>query len=234
MNLFIQTHGHGYPLVFFHGWGFNHSVWTDLIPHLHDHYTLYLVDLPGFGQTDLMDWHDFKRLLLLQLPDQFAVLGWSMGGLYAMRLALEESSRVSHLIAIASSPYFIKEDQWPGIEASIFASFATSLQIAPERTISNFIAMQAGKHTFSIDNHVTGLEAGLETLVAWDFRQGLIDYDKPTCFIFGRLDAIVPIKTLAAMQRDYPQFTYFTLKTAAHMPFVSHQMDFIEIISELI
>lgn len=234
MKLFIQKQGHGYPLVFFHGWGFNHRIWTDLIAHLSGKYTLYLVDLPGFGQTDLVDWHDFKQELLRQLPAQFAVLGWSMGGLYAMRLALEEKLRVTHLIAVASSPYFIKENHWPGIEPIVFAGFAASLQIAPEKTICDFIALQAGNYSFSIDFDLLGLQAGLESLVNWDFRSQLIDYDKPSCFIFGRLDAIVPFKILAVMQHDYPQFEYHALKKSAHMPFLTHQQDFLQIIREFL
>ncbi len=234
MNLFIQTHGEGYPLVFFHGWGFNHHVWNGLIPFLRDHYTLYLVDLPGFGQTDLMGWYEFKQLLLCRLPDEFAVLGWSMGGLYAMRLALEEKRRVSHLIAVASSPYFIKEDPWPGIEASMFSHFAMSLEVDPEKTRSDFIALQAGNRSFPIDNHCLGLRAGLECLVSWDFRQVLINYCKPTCFFFGRLDAVVPFKTLSMMQRHYPQFEYHALKKASHMPFLSHPHDFVNIICEFL
>ena len=220
--------------MLFHGWGFNHQIWNDLVPHLQEEYTLYLVDLPGFGRSDLMEWHDFKRLLLLQLPEQFAVLGWSMGGLYAMRLALEEKDRVSHLIAIASSPYFIQELHWPGIDPLIFAGFAASLQSAPAKTLSEFIALQAGNYIFSMDSELPGLQAGLESLTNWDFRKALIDYDKPTCFVFGRLDSIVPFKTLFVMQCDYPQFIYYSLKAAAHMPFLSHQSDFISIIREFL
>ncbi len=68
----ITLKGQGYPLVLFHGWGFDHRIWADLAPLLSACYTVYLVDLPGFGQTNFMEWAEFKHVLLMQLPAEFA------------------------------------------------------------------------------------------------------------------------------------------------------------------
>lgn len=70
---------------------------------------MYLVDLPGFGNSGLVGWEDFKKCLLRYLPQEFALIGWSLGGLYATRLALE-TDRCSHLLNIAASPCFIKKE----------------------------------------------------------------------------------------------------------------------------
>ena len=238
MTLHINIQGHGYPLVLFHGWGFDSQIWSDVIPQLQPHYTLYCVDLPGFGRTDLMEWGDFKRILLSQLPTQFAVLGWSLGGLYAMRLAIEEGERVSHLISVASSPHLLKKEDWPGIEPSVFDEFAIRLQKDSQQTIQDFIVLQARNYFSSIDTvsngnnsgNSPGLQLGLEVLMTWDFRELLVSYLKPGCFIFGRLDAIVPHQIVPIMQRNYPQFEYHLLKKSAHMPFLSHQDEFIQIL----
>ncbi len=36
---------------FFHGFGFDSSIWQHLIPNLCNEYQLCFVDLPGFGRT---------------------------------------------------------------------------------------------------------------------------------------------------------------------------------------
>jgi pimeloyl-[acyl-carrier protein] methyl ester esterase len=64
MNVNIYKYGEGYPIVFFHGWGFDSQVWLPLAPKLMLNYQLIFVDLPGFGHTPIMDWDLFKDILL--------------------------------------------------------------------------------------------------------------------------------------------------------------------------
>ncbi|MBA2652228.1 MAG: alpha/beta fold hydrolase [Tatlockia sp.] len=231
MNLNVEIRGQGKALVFFHGWGFDYRIWLELTVAMEERYTLYLVDLPGFGLSSLMEWDYFKQKLLALLPKNFAIIGWSMGGLMAMRLALEESSRVTHLISISSSPRFIKEQLWPGVDKTVFDSFFQNLNKDPQGTISQFVSLQLDKKLYCYKNDSmpapASLKAGLDILAEWDLREPLRHFTKPTCFIFGRLDAITPRTTMSAMQKIYPDFDYIMFEKAAHMPFLSHQDEFI-------
>lgn len=238
MRLFIKKTGKGYPLVLFHGWAFTHAVWQSLADKLADSFTLYCVDLPGFGQSDLLDWPDFKKKLCRLLPESFAVLGWSLGGLYAMRLACE-TPQVSHLISIASSPCFLQKDTWPGVQPETLMQFYQNIRQNPVKTIKAFIQLQQGKQPvdrrlLSYDAEALGLLQGLKDLNAWDLRSALSQYDHPACFIFGRLDAITPAKTMTAMQQDYPHFQYHLISKAAHIPFLSHLDDCSKILQEFL
>ena len=147
MNIHIKRFGTGVPVVFFHGWGFDQHIWSSLIPQLQDNYQLILVDLPGFGLSDMMDWLTFKEYLLEFLPDEFAVVGWSMGGLYATRLAIEEPNRVLYLLNITSSPRFIAEASWPGVAKEVFTHFYKNLSVDIDKTLKEFIALQVNKST---------------------------------------------------------------------------------------
>lgn len=238
MNLHIQIKGKGLPLVLLHGWGFDHRIWLELAAVASNNYQLYLVDLPGFGLSPLMSWDEFKERLLMQLPQHFAIAGWSMGGLFATRLALEEQQRVSHLVNIASSPRFIKEKAWPGVDKAIFDNYFHNLAIDPGETISQFVTLQLGKQPKRYQNqHMPkpeSLKAGLEILADWDLRTDLVQLQKPACFMFGRLDAITPRVTMAAMQKRYPNFEYVMFSQAAHIPFLSHQDEFLTILEQFL
>lgn len=231
MNLHIEVKGKGQPLVFFHGWGFDHRIWLEISEAIEDRYQLYLVDLPGFGRSSAMNWEAFKQKLLAQLPEKFVLIGWSMGGLLAMRLGLEESNRLTHLISICSSPRFIKEEQWPGVEKAVFDGFFSNLSQDPQKTISQFVNLQLQNFSHRYENKYlpepASLRFGLEILESWDLRQELIHFTKPTCFMFGRLDAITPRTTMAVMQKNYPNFDYLIFAKAAHIPFLSHKDEFI-------
>ncbi len=232
MNIHLISYGQGLPVVFFHGWGFDHQIWLPLVEQLHENYQLFLVDLPGFGLTPLMDWNEFKRQLLEQLPSIFALAGWSLGGLYAQRLTIEEPHRVSSLINIASLPYFIAEDEWPAVPKNVFNQFYINLSFDHEHTLKSFISLQLNqkKPTISLGTipSQASLNAGLQILEQWDFRSTLSKIYQPTCFMFGRLDPIAPVKIMEVMKNQYPHFNYVLFKHAAHMPFLSHTRLFIE------
>ncbi|WED44298.1 alpha/beta fold hydrolase [Legionella cardiaca] len=231
MNLNIKIRGKGPALVFFHGWGFDHKIWLGLAQILENRYTLYLVDLPGFGLSSLMDWPQFKLLLLDKLPDHFAVIGWSLGGLYASKMAIESPERITHLINVASSPRFIKEKDWPGVEQRVFDGFLQNLLVDSQQTISDFVGLQLKNQTYEYNTHLlperASLEAGLRILADWDLREPLRHFTKPTAYLFGRLDAITPRITMPVMQKIYPNFNFTMFNKAAHMPFLSHQNEFI-------
>lgn len=232
MNIHLTSYGQGYPLVFFHGWGFDHQIWLPLIPALSETYQVILVDLPGFGLSSIMDWYHFKLNLLALLPKQFALIGWSMGGLYATRLAIEEPERVSHLFNITTSPRFITDSSWPGVPKELFVTFNRNLSRDLNGTLREFMALQLNKSkvNFVPGNPPTlqGLNLGLDMLETWDLRRDLKNLKQPTCFLFGRLDSITPVKTMNAMEITYPEFKYILFKKAAHLPFLSHPQEFIE------
>lgn len=232
MNINLISHGQGLPVVFFHGWGFDHHVWLPLVDKLAAQYQLILVDLPGFGSTPIMTWSDFKTQLLNQLPKTFALAGWSLGGLYAQRLAIEELHRVSSLMSIASSPCFIADESWPAVPKEVFSHFYKNLSLDLEKTLKDFISLQLNKANLDLPlgrmPSKEGLEEGLKILDQWDLRKELHGFSKPTCFMFGRLDPIAPVKIMEVMQKLYPNFDYVFFNRSAHMPFLSHMDLFID------
>jgi pimeloyl-[acyl-carrier protein] methyl ester esterase len=228
--------GQGRPLVLFHGWGFDSQIWRAGLPKLACHFDLFCVDLPGFGLTPLMDWDEFNSSLLNQLPELFAVGGWSLGGLVATRLVLEAPHRISHLINIASSPYFIQDGCWPGIPKATLSLFGERLVHDAETVITEFLALQLRGQKISINASPTvdGLQMTLNWLLNWDFRKEICRINIPTLYLFGRLDAIVPSQVMALMKEKYPNFQYVLFNKAAHALFLSHNDMFIQTIKDFL
>lgn len=218
-------------LVLLHGWGFDSQVWTLLLPELSALFTVYVVDLPGFGESDEMTWAQFVAQLLSVLPETFAVAGWSLGGLYAMRLAIEYPLRVERLISIGSAPRILAEPGWPLVQVDAFDAFSAKILANPAQTLSNFLRIQAPQQTFTFTPKrpltLSALEAGLHILKTWDLRKSLTQV-KSACFMFGRLDMIVPVAVCEVMKQQYPHFHYVVFQRAGHAPFLSHPTAFIE------
>lgn len=242
MNIHLTTHRiptpHDVPprqaLVLFHGWGFDSNIWNHLLPLLTMQYDLFCVDLPGFGQSDYMPFETFGSLLLQQLPPRFAVLGWSLGGLFAMRLARMSQHRVSHLISVCSSPKFLGSHDWPGIEQVALDGFYQNLKQDPEKTRRDFVNLQLQtadvKTDLGLMPQAIALQQGLTALETWDLRETLPLLPMAQCYMFGRLDAIVPASTMKAMQLYNPNAQYALFKKSAHMPFLTHAPQFMQVL----
>lgn len=232
MSIHWVRKGKGFPIVFFHGWGFDSAIWRPLLPQLENDYQLFLVDLPGFGASSAMNWFDFKAQLKKHLPSEVALVGWSLGGLFASRFAIEEPLCVRYLFNVTSSPYFLEDATWPGVSKAIFHQFYHHLVADSAKTLKHFVHWQAPTTEWPMIPDVlpslVGLANGLEILNCWDLRGDLSLLKASTCYLFGRLDPITPVRLMQVMQTQYPHFQYLLFNQAAHMPFVSHPVEFIK------
>lgn len=104
--------GQGSPLVMLIGTGSTMAEWDPaLLRLLARDRRLILLDYPGVGRSG--PWHgrsfDSLAVAVAGLMDAIDlpaadVLGWSMGGFVAQRLAVERPQRVSHLILAGTNP----------------------------------------------------------------------------------------------------------------------------------
>jgi pimeloyl-ACP methyl ester carboxylesterase len=104
--------GQGPPLMMLIGTGSTMAEWDPALLRLlaRDH-QLVLFDYPGVGMSGPWHGHSFDSLAdatadlmgAIDLP-KADVLGWSMGGFVAQRLAIDHPARVSHLILAGTNP----------------------------------------------------------------------------------------------------------------------------------
>lgn len=240
LNVEIYNNSQRRNIILMHGWGFDNKIWQPILKKLSNNFNLYLVDLPGFGLSKFMDWETFKSELLEKIPDNYIFLGWSLGGLYATKLVLEKIPGVTHLVNIASSPRFLEDVNWPGVEESILENFYDNLITDTDKTLVDFINLQLRLKSVEYNFKPTKkpstktLQSGLKALKNFDLRDDLNSIELPVCYCFGRLDSIVPVKVLNTMQKMYPKFNYLLFPKSAHAPFLSHSEQFINEITTFV
>lgn len=243
-NIWWQSSGEGKrDLVLLHGWGLNAEVWDCIIEPLSAHFTLHLVDLPGFGRSQgfgAMSLETMAEAVLAGAPERAIWLGWSLGGLVASQIALAHPQRVQALVTVASSPCFSEQDGWPGIKASVLSGFQQQLSEDFQRTVERFLALQTlGTETARQDARKLKsavlalpmpdsavLNGGLEILKTVDQRQSLTQLTVPFLRLYGRLDGLVPRKIVAQLDALWPASRSLVIDKAAHAPFISHPQAF--------
>ena len=251
MSLYTQTTGQGPDLVFLHGWGMNGDVWENVVPLLADSYRVTVVDLPGHGRSvddsvNKAGSYNLRKLaeqVLAITPPGATLVGWSMGGLVATQLVLDNPGTINGLVLVSSSPKFVRGDSWPdGVEAEVLDGFAGDLREDYRNTVKRFIAIQAMgsdnpreeqrvlrdrvfRHG---DPQIAALEGGLKILHSSDLRSRLNEIETPMLLLTGEHDSLFRRQAAEQTQQLNSSSKLVVIKGAGHAPFLSHENKFIK------
>ncbi|WP_395945200.1 alpha/beta fold hydrolase [Brevundimonas sp.] len=115
-RIIVETRGSGPDIVFIPGLGSTGAAWRSTADRLDDRYRVHLVTLRGFGSTDIganasgglagpaaAEIERFIREQRLQKP---ALIGHSLGGQIALRVAADLGDRVGRVMVVDSAPFF--------------------------------------------------------------------------------------------------------------------------------
>lgn len=232
-------------IVLIHGWGMGTPVWQRLVPLLEPNYRVITVDLPGYGENVAVSagsLSDVAAEVLVSVPDQSVWLGWSLGGLVALRAAAMRAEAISRLVLVASSPRFVQEESWPhAMPEKQLSLFAGGLIADVDSTLKRFVALQfygqegAREVSRALQKEVVGrpvdcaaLELGLDILAREDERSTYGRLALPVQHVYGAMDKLVPIKVSDDLAKLNPDVEQIVFKGVGHAPFVSHPELFVE------
>ena len=223
-----------------HGWGLNARVFDPLLPKLEGWIRAQAVDLPGHGAAA---WHDedFDRQVVRlagQIEDGW-LLGWSMGGLYALELVTRYPERFPGLLLVASNPCFVQRADWScAVEPRLFEEFAAGLVDDWQGTIRRFIGLQlqGDRAQRPLIRQVSealqqggaprpeALRSGLELLKQHDAREHLVALARsgqPIRALYGGLDRLAPPCLARELPGLAPSIGVECWPRCAHAPFLS-------------
>lgn len=244
-GLHIDIGGDGPPLVLLHGWAMHGGVFAGLAARLRTHYTLHIVDLPGHGRSrddaTPLAFDPVCDALLARLPAA-PWIGWSLGGMFALHAAARAPERVPALVALCSSPCFVRGPDWRyGVSAEIFRDFARGLATDYRGTLDRFVALEAFGSDHAKDE-MRALRAelfahgepaarvlvdGLRLLETTDQRPLLDTLRVPSLWLAGRRDRLVDPRAMReAVERlqhaGHAPARFAQVEHAGHAPFLTH------------
>jgi len=169
VNLKVDIQGQGFPILCLHGHpgrGHSLSVFTN---HLSKRYQTFAPDLRGYGKSRFrgnfaMTDHltDLEALIDCFQLEKCLVLGWSLGGILAMELALRLPRRVTGLILIATAarprgnhpPISWQDNLYTGIAALlnyIKPGWQWNIETFGKRSLFRYLIQQ---HTHTAYNYI--------------------------------------------------------------------------------
>lgn len=252
MSCHVEIVGQGQPLVLLHGWGMHSGVWQHLVKRLSTQYMLYLVDLPGMGSSRPVEPYHLHALadeVAQVIPGVSDIMGWSLGGLVAQRIALNQPDRVRRLILVGSTPRFVSSEDWPhGISPVHFHNFAESVNRDYKASMLQFLTLQCMKAndaratlrqlraSFDLKPSPTQttLNRSLSILLDSDLREEVGALRKPTLLIHGDRDTLAPVTAAHWMSQHLPMAFLRVMAGAAHAPFLSHTDQFVDTLNQFL
>jgi pimeloyl-ACP methyl ester carboxylesterase len=135
LSLFYEEHGSGEPLVLLHGGIGASEIWAAIAPALAVGRRVITVDLQGHGRTADIDRplrpehlaDDIATLLEHLGLERADVLGYSLGGEVALRLAIQHPGRVRRLILVSIA--FRRDGSHPEVLAAMDAMSAEAAEM---------------------------------------------------------------------------------------------------------
>lgn len=249
MKLFHRKTGSGKPLFILHGLFGISDNWASLAKRWAEYYTVYAIDLRNHGQSPHADeWNysvmsaDIAELIRDEQLEQAAIIGHSMGGKVAMRLALDHPELLSHLIVSDIAPRAGTNTQRDVVEALEAVQPNRLASRKEAETILDQYLSDTGTKQFLLKN-LYWKENGNEKILDWRFNLEVISKnlneviaatDSPspcyvdTLFVRGERSNYITAEDETEIAYIFPNSRVATIPNAGHWIHADQPVAFFE------
>ena len=252
-KLHTETVGQGPDLFLIHGWALHSGIWSGIVPELARNQRVTCVDLPGHGRSREVPMPttlpELARLVARAAPERSVWLGWSLGGLVALRAALDFPHRIAALVLVSTTPRFVSAADWPcAMPPERLTQFMTELKADHCGTLTRFLGLQVRGDEHARDTlrqlhavlqaydvpQAASLAVGLEILRAADLRAAVSQLALPVLLLAGDNDRLTPPAAGAWLAGVVGAARLLRLPRAAHAPFISNTQEFLEVLQNFL
>lgn len=235
LNIYYQKLGKGQDLILLHGWKQDVSTWWPILDHLKEFYTLWLIDLPGFGRSDLpkkpfniLDYADvvgeFIKKNKINRP---VLLGHSLGGRVAIKLACHlRGVKLDKLILESSAGIKPKRDY---LKPLIFSLAKFSHLIPNLFNLKEKLTVAFYKSLKSDYLNAGPLKQTLKNILEEDLTDDLGKIETETLLIWGEKDPTkeASLRNGKLMYKLIPNSRIEVLEEIGHFPHLENPERFV-------
>jgi pimeloyl-ACP methyl ester carboxylesterase len=212
-RIYYEQYGSGPPLVMVHGLAASTSWWRRNIPCFAQHYTVYALDLVGFGHSrswlplGVDDAAELLAAFIAALGHQRVdLMAHSLGGHISLLLAARYPERVNKLVLAAAAG---GAAMWASMPAMICRALMASLYCGPRfLPIVTLDSLRAGPLV---------LWKAATNLLQSDIRPLYPQIHNPTLLIWGDRDVLVPIRIGDLLLHSLPNVRIEIIPRAGHV-----------------
>ena len=231
-------------LVLLHGWASTAEVWQLVQGQLERYFKVQVVMLPGHGETALPQGsiEQIAQAIWQSIAQPVYLLGWSLGGLVALQMAIIQPRQVRALLWVATTPAFVQNQQWTcAMSHDTFDQFYKAYCNNPTAALDRFVALQVhGDHYWRevLPILKTSRSQGSDLIWGLDMLRDVQLFDQLAKLpirvygLYGQADALIP----ATLSTHLPHYGVHTTlwSSCGHAPFLSRPTAFIAWVKKMV
>ena len=188
------------------GWSASEQAW-DLCAFPRDRVFSYVEQLEGLPEK------------AVEPEDEVVLVGWSMGGSAALRLAVSYPEKIKGLVLVAATARMMKDDGWAGMSERRLAALEVGLKMTHGE---GFFGIPDGKPNPYMLDEERNLARGLGYLRETDLRAALGELKSsgrlkcPIAIFQSERDGIVRAENAAYLKSIFPQASVTMVPGSEH------------------
>jgi pimeloyl-ACP methyl ester carboxylesterase len=226
--------GEGPDLVILHSLLTDRHAFDPVVPALSERWRVNLVDLPGFGESSLVDasidsYADVVGALLEKggfAPDATAVMGNGLGGFVALGAAIRHGDRFGRLVLVGCGVAFPDTDRqaFTGMAASVESGGMEAVvevavgRIYPEAYLVANPHLVDERRRVLLDTDPAAFVTACRALHAVDYGSQAGSITNPTLIVVGEDDGPTPPALAREVQSAIAGSTLVELASVGHAP----------------
>ena len=260
-KLHYHEAGSGHPIILLHGSGPGATGWSNFsgnLGALAEHFRVIAVDMPGWGASDPCPVERLEHVdAAIQFMDALgiektAVVGNSMGGITAVRLAAEHPDRISHLITMGAAlnrgprlygpgdgpsegiKVLVQAYQTPTTESMmrLVEIMCYDKRFATEE-LCRVRAEAAAANPEHLKNFLEGLPKGMPAK-KFASLEALTGIAAPTLLLHGRDDRVVHWEHTLHLVAHIPNSRMVLINRCGHWAMIEHAAEFNRLVTDFV
>jgi pimeloyl-ACP methyl ester carboxylesterase len=226
------------PMLFLHGLGGNYGTWQVVLGNLAETHRVVALDLPGHGKSSKPAPNAFDysviglaesvkaAIVSLKLKKPILV-GHSLGGGVAMKLALDLGDQIGGLVLIDSAGLgneigkelldLMAGEAGPATARGLLELFYEDQRLVLDRGVDDMAQTQLADGAWPAQQAVANaaFNGGSQSL---DLPKHLREIKQPALIIWGERDRVIPLAHAASALGKLPDATFKLIAGVGHVP----------------
>lgn len=238
-QIYYQKLGKGKDLIMLHGWGQDVSSFWDVAQQLKDDFTVWLIDLPGFGRSEIKkdfsvsDYAEIVKGFIeenkIKMPH---LLGHSLGGNISIKLTSTHHELIDRLILEGSSG--IRPQKTFARIVIIPLAKLFNLLIPEAWGIKKKIRLKFYQSTEGDYINAGPLKKTIANILSEDLSDQLSKIKNETLLLWGENDRSVPLKYARAMYKSIEKSRLEILDDIGHFPHLESPKMFVYFMKDFV
>lgn len=233
--VYFEKEGKGDPLILLHGWGTSSKTFQDLKKLLINNYTVYIIDLPGFGQSEepllpytLDDYVDLiDDFIIKNNLENITLLGHSFGGRISIKY-VAKNHNIKKLILVDSAGLRPKHFILINFKILLYKIKKRYYKITKQNDKYQHLLNHSGSSDYQ--NASTIMKQTLSNVVKNYLNKDIKKIKTETLIIWGKDDQITPLKDGKKMHKMIKSSGLVIINDCGHFPYLENPFYFNKVI----